>query len=256
MWGELRNAFTILTILPLEGPVTSPRSDPARSATYFPVVGAFIGGVLWAVDFTGGFLPAGVRAALLLIASTAVTGGLHLDGLADTCDGIFSRAGRERALEIMRDSRLGALGATGLVLTLLLKFGLLTELAPAYRALTLFLMPVCGRQAMVLLMSIYPYARRAEGLGGAFAGRVGGRQIRGSLILTICLILAGALLSGAGKPALAGLFSGFVLTFGLVYLVSRYVAARLGGMTGDTYGAANEAAELVFLFFAAAALKG
>ena len=256
MSGDLRNAFTILTILPWKGPTNSPPTDPARSATYFPVVGAFIGGVLLAVDFAGGFLPAHVRAALLLIASTAVTGGLHLDGLADTCDGIFSRAGRERALEIMRDSRLGALGATGLVLFLLLKFGLLTELTPRYRVLTLFLMPVCGRQAMVLLMSIYPYARREQGLGGAFAGRVGWRQTLGSFTLTICLILAGTALSGTGRTALASLFFSFVLTFGLVYLVSRYVAARLGGMTGDTYGAANEAAELVFLFVAAAALKG
>lgn len=252
---DLRNAFTILTILPWKGRVASPEVDPARSVVYFPAAGAFIGGVLLAADAVGGSFSAPVRAALVMVASAAVTGGLHLDGLADTFDGIFSRAGRERALEIMRDSRLGALGAVGLMLFMFLKFGLLTELGPPHRGLTLFLMPVFGRQAMVLLMSIYPYARQDHGLGRAFARRVGQRGVIGSLALTVSLVLAGGLLSGIGPAQWARLVSGFALTMGLVYLLSRYVAGRLGGMTGDTYGAADEMAELIFLLLAAAGGK-
>ena len=255
MLTELRNALTILTILPLKGPAVTAEIDPVRSTVYFPMVGAFIGGVLLAVDAAGSLFSAPVRGALVMIASAAVTGGLHLDGLADTFDGLFSRAPRERALEIMRDSRLGALGANGLILFLLLKLGLLTELAERYRGLVLFLMPVFGRQAMVLLMSVYPYARQDRGLGRAFAGRVGPREVIGSCALTISLMFAGGLLSGTGGVGWAWSFFGFALTLGLVYLSSRYVAGRLGGMTGDTYGAGNEVAELIFLLFAAVAGK-
>jgi len=254
LWQELVLAFKVLTILPLAPRSTGHDEALARSAAFFPVVGAVLGAATWGLDLLLAhiFGPL-VRAGLLLAFLSFVTGGMHLDGLADTCDGLFSRAGRERALEIMRDSRIGALGASGLIITLLLKFSLLATLTGPLRAPVLFLMPIAGRQAMILAMAMFPAARPGSGLGGVFTQRAGTRALIGSPCLwSVALALAWAML-GTGSPV--GL-----ATRGLVFLatgaagalacgagVAATAARRLGGLTGDVYGAASEVGEVGFL---------
>jgi len=251
---ELILAFKVLTILPL-----APRSawhdeDVARSAAFFPVVGAALGAAAWGLDLLLAhiFDPL-VRAGLLLAFLSFITGGMHLDGLADTCDGLFSRAGRERALEIMRDSRIGALGAAGLIIALLLKFSLLASLTGPLRAPALFLMPIAGRQAMTLAMAVFPPARPGSGLGGAFTQHAGRRALVASPCLwAAALALAWAIL-GIGSPAgvatwgLAFLACGVAIALACGAGVAATAAHRLGGLTGDVYGATSEVAEVAFL---------
>lgn len=261
---NLLRAISLLTIFPCEPPSLGEGDwgegdlsrdlghDLGRATPYFPLVGALIGGILVVVDLAAAAaFSLAVRAALILIASALVTGGLHLDGLADTFDGLFSRAERDRALEIMRESRIGALGAAGLVLYLLLKYALLADLVGGPRAPILFLMPVSGRLAMVAVIMLYPYARSGQGLGRAFAGRVGRRDAVLSLTFTALVLVPAVAWLGDGRGVWYTLqLTVFPMAAALLFtlLVARGVAARLGGLTGDTYGATNELAEMVFLF--------
>jgi adenosylcobinamide-GDP ribazoletransferase len=231
----------------------------ARSAAFFPLVGFFLGLLLAAVDGIASFLfPVSVSSAMVLIAGAFFTAGLHLDGFADTVDGLgaFLKGGRERALEVMKDSRSGALGVLGLVLLSLLKYALLVSLAGTPRFLVLFLMPAAGRWLQVAAGKLYPYARSTPGLGRGFAGQMTTREI----FLSLAWLLAGAaagvaFLGGGGRPelltaALAGLVS--AVAGGLLF--SLVLARCFGGMTGDTLGAVSEAGEVFFLLGAAAAL--
>ncbi|MCM2359559.1 MAG: adenosylcobinamide-GDP ribazoletransferase, partial [Geobacteraceae bacterium] len=116
-------ALQFLTIIPLPFQVRCDERDLGRSMALFPLVGLTLGGLLVGTDFLlARFLPRQVADLLLLTLLTVVTGALHLDGLADVCDGLAARGGRERFLAVMKDSRIGAVGVVGLTLGLFLKF--------------------------------------------------------------------------------------------------------------------------------------
>lgn len=255
---DFKNAFTLLTVLPV--PVlrrdelqVEQSTDCARSTRLFPLVGALVGLILVGVDTaTTPFFSPGVRAALLVAAAAAVSGGLHLDGLADTFDGLLCRKDRETTVQIMRDSRIGAMGATALIITLLLRFALIGEVAGWLRPYALLFLPIAGRQAMVLAIALHGYARSGAGMGRQYALQTGRREIYTSLILTGLMLTAGWL-----QDAAAATGSFVVIASGVVAaqvgsaVFARYVAGRLGGLTGDVYGAVNEVAELFFLLVVA-----
>ncbi|SVM35200.1 cobalamin synthase [Klebsiella pneumoniae] len=171
----------------------------------------------------------GPLAALLgVLALALLTGGFHLDGLADTCDGIFSARRRERMLEIMRDSRLGTHGGLALIFVLMAKVLVVSALAAAC---------AIGRGMAVLLMYRQRYARE-EGLGNLFIGKI---TLRQSLItMGIALALATLLLGVNGLRAA-------LITLVLVWALGQALKRTLGGQTGDTLGAAIELGEVIFL---------
>ncbi|HWR40047.1 MAG TPA: adenosylcobinamide-GDP ribazoletransferase [Patescibacteria group bacterium] len=208
-----------------------------RSVKFFPLVGAVIGLVLAGTGWLGAnLLPPHVLGAVLVLAWVMVTGGLHCDGLMDTMDGVFSGRDRERMLEIMKDSRVGANGVVAFVLTYLLKWSLLVDLPVPMLVPALFTAPVAARMAMVMAISAFAYAR-PDGMGKAFAVYAG-RPTQIFAVLSAALLLA-----PLGWPAVAGGVSAalFALLFG------RYVSCRLGGLTGDVYGAVAELSEVVVL---------
>ncbi|MDK2926838.1 MAG: adenosylcobinamide-GDP ribazoletransferase [Bacillota bacterium] len=254
-WNAFCDALTLLTILPCPRFASLPpgAADLGHSICFFPLVGAVVGALLVAVDAAAGrFFTTPARSALVLAAAVYVNGGLHLDGLADTCDGLFSHKDRERVLEIMRDSRIGAHGATALALTLLLEFAFLCEAAGPLRPYVLFFFPVVGRQAMVPAISLHGYARSGPGLGRGYALQAGRPEVGRSLLLTGLLFICAYWLWPGLRQGFVPLLlaaTGALLAAGLF---ARAVAARLGGLTGDVYGAVNQAAELVFLLVAAA----
>lgn len=220
-----------------------------RSVKYFPLVGGVIGVILVALNYIidgylpvlGVYLPPHVFATLLTAVPIFITGGLHCDGFMDTMDGLFSGRSRERQLEIMKDSRVGANGVTAFVLLILLKWSLIADIAPTLIPLALFAMPVLGRFAMVIAITSFPYAR-PEGMGKAFAQYAG----KTSLILAALFVLL--LIVPLGKQAIIS--GGVVVLFTILF--ARYVTGILGGLTGDIYGAITEIAEIlvltVFLF--------
>ncbi|HIE52713.1 MAG TPA: adenosylcobinamide-GDP ribazoletransferase [Armatimonadetes bacterium] len=235
-------ALQFLTRLPVpsSGPVQS--QEWSRAAVCFPLVGVVLGGLLAAGDWVarqGWGLPA--ASALVLVTSLALTGALHLDGLMDTCDGLFGPGDRKRRLEIMRDSRVGAFGVLGAVSVLLLKYSLLLELSGDWRWRVILLMPVLGRWMMVYALAFCPPARE-EGLGYTLATATQGKHWAGASVVA----LAATWTLFPAEKAL--LLLGGAWVGGM--LVSRFLQAALGGLTGDTYGALNELVEVATLALA------
>lgn len=249
---ELRLAFVALQFLTR---LPAPRwvgYEPAwlnQSARHFPLVGALVGALGAAVLLAASaWWPPVVAALLALAATLVVTGAFHEDGLADTFDGLGGAVPRERALAIMKDSRIGTYGAAALVLSLGARVALLATLAaqqPGFAAAVLVLAHGWGRAAAVVLMAALPYAGDAEhAKAKPLATAVGPREWGMALVWAL-LLGAGAGLGGLLPAARLGLALGAV---GLVLAwMWRWLRGRLGGYTGDTLGAAEQLAELAVL---------
>jgi adenosylcobinamide-GDP ribazoletransferase len=172
----------------------------------------------------------GLVVALLL----GLTGGLHADGLADTCDGVFVHASPERRLAIMSDPHVGSFGVAALVVVIVLKVVAVDALPQNLRSMTLFLGPVLGRWAIVLAAAMFPTARPG-GLGAQMRAAVNARSVG---LATLAALAASLVLWPIG-PVLA------IVTCGVVWLLGRWIAGLLSGLTGDNYGALCEATELI-----------
>lgn len=244
-WGPLRpvgEALRFLTVLPLPGLPPMQEANIARAIAAFPlaglVIGAFGAGVGWASGWLWG---PELRAVAVVVAWMVATWGLHLDGLADSADALFSGQSRERKLEIMKDSRIGAMGALALVAGVLLKVGALYVLGPTWW-LGALLAPVWGRWASVY--GIYGFSPAGEeGMGRSFHDRLRRRDF---VFATTCALLLGALLFFPWG-ALVGL-----AVFLVAYVLGRWMTSALGGLTGDSYGAISEVGEVVALLTLAA----
>ncbi|MCL5027230.1 MAG: adenosylcobinamide-GDP ribazoletransferase [Chloroflexi bacterium] len=194
--------------------------------------------------------PPPVTAALLLGAWVLFTGGLHLDGLMDVCDGVFSQPDPARRLAVMRDTRAGSYGVLGAVCLLVLKFAVLLSLAPGMQLLRLspalvglLMAPTLGRWAMVLATAAFPSAR-PEGLGQLVKSWVGWPQVAAATAIALAASMALGPMGVALLPLAAV----------VAWLGGAYFQANLGGLTGDTYGAINEVTEVLVLLAAAAAV--
>lgn len=238
------SALTFLTPVRVPQSWTGAERGLRAAPPFFPVIGALIGGVAAAVTFgldqVLPLLPAAVIVVLWLAASSA---GLHMDGLADTADGLLSSRPRERVLEIMRDSHIGTMGVLALVGVLLLKVALLASIADPSRWRLVLLAPIAGRCALLLAMCVFPYARPGGGLGTIF--QVSGR--RAALLAAwsvVVLFAAGWLCASYRGLAMAGAAVAGSL------LLGWYIHRRIGGYTGDTLGATSELIEVLPLLIA------
>jgi adenosylcobinamide-GDP ribazoletransferase len=232
-------ALQFLTIIPLQPSVRPEERDIARSMSFFPLMGMIIGGFLILINLiTSRYLSPFITSALILIGWVGITGALHLDGFADTVDGLCGGEKKEQILRIMEDSFIGAKGAIALILLLLLKFTILVELAAEYKNYALFFAPVAGRWSMVAGIYLSSYARE-EGLAKAFFSHKTGREIFWASLITFCL---GLILFRIEFFYIIGI----VLAANL-FLIT-YIKRRIGGLTGDTLGALNEIIEVITLF--------
>lgn len=219
-----------------------------RSVRWFPLVGAVLGAVYAACARPLLALPLPtVRAVVLLVLPVLLTGGLFLDGFMDSMDGLFSNRPRERVLEIMKDSRVGANAVFAFVSLMFAQFAALSDLAPMRLPPVMFLTPILGRLMLVIAIRRFPYAR-PQGMGKAFKEFSDGATLPvatlgAALPIAALLLLAPTLLPLAVAATLVAVL--FTLAFG------AFVARRLGGLTGDIYGATVTLAEtLVLLTFA------
>jgi adenosylcobinamide-GDP ribazoletransferase len=246
---QLTLAVTFLTGIPLkvEGEVSP--ADLWRSMGWYPLVGLALGAAAWGV-YAGllALVPGLVAATLVVILLEAVTRGLHMDGLMDTADGILSGAPRERALEIMKDSNVGAMGVVSAVLILVLKVAALGALTRADAAAPLLAGWCAARALPALDVYVWPYAR-AVGTGEAFTRE----RTPGTVGLAGALLLAGLVATMFVTIAVDGVgawYASFVIAaaaMGVALLVQAAVAKRLGGLTGDVYGMGIELAEAAAL---------
>lgn len=254
-------AFQFLTRLPI--PVQIDYTDRVfqRSVIFYPLAGFVIGLLLLlAGEGLSLVLPAMPAAVLLLGFWVVLTGGLHLDGLMDTADGILSHRPREQMLEIMKDSRVGAMGVIVCVLHLLLKFSLLyTLLGTGGMGSVCFLLaivPIWSRWFMVTAIQGWPYARRDSGLGSFFRGVTKWHVTMSVLVALFTTTLLVAVFSRLADSSVIsfsfiyGLTIIFSFAIGTIltgWILATYISRKLGGLTGDTYGALNELLETLLL---------
>ncbi|MDP2155618.1 MAG: adenosylcobinamide-GDP ribazoletransferase [Sulfuricella sp.] len=230
-------ALQFLTCLPVSLRSAPSPADWGRSALAYPVIGLLIGLLLAGLQQLVGHADPLLQAALLTMTWALITGGLHLDGLADSADAwVGGHGDRERTLAIMKDPRSGPAAVSTVMVTLLLKFAALAVLVKAGAWPALLLAPVLGRSALVALLLSTPYVRPG-GMGSAISAHLP----RAAAMLALLMVAAGALFAGkAGALALA--------VAAAAWLVLRWMMMRrLGGMTGDTLGAAVELTEVAVL---------
>ena len=236
-------ALQFLTVMPLPGRREVSPEDLGRSVGYFPVVGLIIGLIMAGLNWLLGlFLPPAVVNVLLIVYLVIISGALHLDGFVDTCDGIAGHKTPEARWQVMHDSRAGAFGIVGVCLLLLVKYVSLNNVPENLLLATLILMPVISRWAMVYAIFAYPYAM-PSGLGKLFKeGTSWPRLLMATLISLAVVILAGL----AGLAIIPGLAIMLAIWI-MVLIMATYLKRKFAGLTGDTYGAINEVAEVVVL---------
>lgn len=226
-----------LTRIPINKNLDVDVDDFTKGIIYFPVVGAIIGAFLSTIYYAFSYLDVELItiSTVLVIAEILITGGLHLDGLSDTFDGIYSNRDRERVLEIMKDSRIGANGVISLVSLIVLKIALYMSVPSTYMIYVIFLMPIFSR-AMVPFICYRAKYPRKEGMGNMFIGKV---EVK-SLIITSFILLLSSLV----------FIQSMILIIPMImftYLYRSHVTSIIGGITGDVIGASIEICEIVYL---------
>jgi adenosylcobinamide-GDP ribazoletransferase len=231
---HLLAAVRFMTILPLGD---SAVFDPAAMLPFFPLVGLVLGGLLAGADLVFcRFWPAPISALLDVILLIVLTGGLHLDGLGDTADGLYGRRTREQALAIMKDSRIGTMALLAIVSCLAIKWAALTGLG-AQRSAFLLIVPAYARGSILFGVRYLPYGRPEGGTGHAFfSRRPAGADFWGLLIPIAISLFIG--------------WRGWVLNIAFaatVALTLIYYHRKLGCITGDMLGAMTEISEAALL---------
>lgn len=231
-------AWQFMTIIP------APRNSGIgvegirHSIAYFPLVGLILGAMLLGIDqLFDLYLPDLVVAALILIGLVILTGALHLDGFMDTCDGFAVKTSAEDRLRIMADSRVGGFGVAGACCLLLLKYVCILSLPEDLRGAALLLMPALGRWSAAFAIIMFPSARKL-GVGRMY------KEQAGIPMLTIAAVFVIAIAVGLISYSGAALV---IAVTTLSWVIGRVLSRRLGGLTGDTYGAIIELVEVSVL---------
>jgi adenosylcobinamide-GDP ribazoletransferase len=239
--GQLRGlaaAYRFLTCLPVPGPSPTSR-DLARALPYFPLVGLTLGAILVVLDgLLSPWLARPVVDFALLLALVVSSGALHLDGLIDTADGLLAAGPAERRLAVMRESWAGPRGAAAALALLVAQYAALAGLDDATRRTALLLAPLLGRWAIVYGYVAFPYARRTAGL--SLALKQGGTPLVGAVATAFVGLAAGLLSWPSGPLLLLG-------AWGVAAAIGSVAQRRLGGMSGDVYGAVEQVVETLTL---------
>jgi adenosylcobinamide-GDP ribazoletransferase len=232
-------AIQFLTRIPINIEIETKEDSFANSVLWFPAVGLLIGAfnalVYWLLSMV---LPGMLPIVCTVLANVCITGALHVDGLADTCDGIFSARKRDKMLEIMKDSRIGSNGSLAVVFDMLIRVAILLSVSSDKVIWLIFAAPIASRALIPLLMKLSIYARAEGGMGGLFLGKQTWNR-------TLIAFAAGMIMVWASLN-FVGLAS-FAVAMLAIILYRSYIYSKIQGMTGDTIGAGNEIAEIVFL---------
>ncbi len=233
-------ALQFLTIFPIKIKKNPQESDLASSMVFFPIVGLLLGFLLVAIDFSlSPFLSKKIVAIILVTFLFVITKGLHLDGLSDTFDALFSGKDKKQKLAIMKDSQIGAMGATALFLSLLLKIALIENIPPLIKVPALILFPAVSRCSMLFPAKIFKYARE-EGTGKSFIENLKAKHLFFAFFITALIVFS--LLQIKGLIA-------FFLTILSILVFTKIVSKSIGGISGDILGAVNEISEISFLLY-------
>ncbi|MBO8433808.1 MAG: adenosylcobinamide-GDP ribazoletransferase [Tyzzerella sp.] len=224
--------------LPFKDDTILSNEEFSKGIIYYPLIGLIVGLINFVVfkifSLTGSVF---VSSTLAVLSGVIVTGGFHIDGLADTCDGLYSSRNKERILDIMRDSRVGTNGAIAILFDILIKIGVISSLGFDKGIFAIILSPVAGKMATPLLFNSR-YARTGQGLGNIYLREK--YDIR-----SILTVLSGVIIIGVFINVYA-IIPVFVCLISAV-LFRKHCEKIIGGMTGDTLGAGSEIGELIFM---------
>lgn len=225
-----------LTRIPINKNLNCEYENFKRGALFLPIIGGIIGGIQWAIYYLLiKALPLNIVVVIVILAGILLTGGLHVDGLGDTCDGFYAFKGKDRIIEIMKDSRIGTYACIAIVMDLLLKF-LAYENMIQKNPLIIIALPIASRASIVLL-SLIGKPAKSTGSGNLFIGNM-------SIIHSIIAFLY----SGVFCILLIG-FKETVLLCATIILITllfnKYCNGKIGGITGDILGANNELVEII-----------
>ena len=226
------------TRLPINVELEVKEEDFAKAIIYFPLVGLVIGGInAGAYYLFSQVFSTLISVVMVTLVNVLLTGALHIDGLADTCDGIFS-ARKERMLEIMKDSRLGTNGAVAIFFDFALRIALLSSLSDKNIIIALVISNAISRTMLVFSCYAFKYARAEGGMGNLFIGKVSKDKVLiGYILGTLISVM---LLSYIG-PILVLSCTVFI------WLFNKYITSKIDGITGDILGASNELGEIFIL---------
>lgn len=228
-------ALRFLTIVPVRWNITGDVARFPASLTYFTLIGLLIGCAGTLITVVGAVvLPPALLCCAIVLYLGFISGFLHLDGLADSADGLFSARPRQEILTIMHDSRTGAMGVIALVFLLLIKFAAFFSLPVDTLAPAVVFIPLAGRTAIVFSMQFFPYARKEGGLGALFYSE---NKVFPSLVGLCTFLVAGFAVSFPW--AMITLLAACIVTF----IGGVWCMKMIGGITGDTLGATCEVAE-------------
>ncbi|MFC1670404.1 adenosylcobinamide-GDP ribazoletransferase [Spirochaetota bacterium] len=229
-----------LTRIPVPFKVKFDSRAFARGVIFSPVIGLIIGSLLGGVYLILNLADNKVLAVIFTVAAEIfITGALHLDGLADTCDGIFSNRPKKEILKIMSDPRIGTNGTIALVLFIIIKIALLYSLGDIYIVRYIIAMPIISRMNIAWSAGISAYARNDEGMGKCIIEHTGIKEI----VITTVIALIFAI------PFL-GIISAVVIIASILFVIAFtvYLKKRIGGITGDVFGAVIELTGIIYLF--------
>ncbi|MEG0348622.1 MAG: adenosylcobinamide-GDP ribazoletransferase [Acinetobacter sp.] len=230
-------ALQFLTIFPIQLKAMPSQQQNAQSVLFYPLVGLIIGAVLFAIANLMHALPVVLLSSLLLVVWIWLTGGLHLDGLADTADAWVGGFGdKQRTLKIMKDPACGPIGVLSLIILCLVKWSALYVLLEKQQYSALILFPIFGRLAPLFLFLTAGYVRE-NGLGSSIAQYIS--RTWAVIIFSMALLLSGYFVW-------IGLITTLIFILTLLYLRFKFIQ-RIGGITGDTIGASIEITEAVCL---------
>lgn len=238
----LRRALGFLTVYPLRASDTWTPEALGNSMAYYPVAGLLIGLALWVLYLLLSALFAqAVVPVLLLGGLTLMIGGVHVDGLASTINGLNGSHNREEALTLFKDAHVGPIAVVSVMLILLLKYVCLSIIPFDSMLPTLILMATLSRYSMAQLACFSPYAHASGGLGEPFVPGVRQDHFRTALLFTLLIVLF------CGRTP--GIMIGSMVSLATLGY-QRYFRKRLGGITGDILGATNEVNEALTLLLA------
>lgn len=226
--------IVFFTRIPIKYKWDYKEEDFKKGLKFFPIIGILIGIIIWLPSLLNNFIDKPVIVLISWLLYIWVTGGLHIDGLADTFDGIFSNRDKERMLEIMKDSRIGTFGVLGIIFVVISNL----VLSNYIDFNVLLLIPIIGRSSAILSASISNYARKEAGMGFTF---INSCKFKEGFLSIIFTIICGGIIDFRIIPMI-------LITFIFVYLQTKYIKNRIDGTTGDTIGFIIEISQTFFMF--------
>lgn len=229
--------LSFFTRIPIGSFVKYDEEKFVKGLKIYCLVGLVIGAFLSLGYFIGDFLQIFyIKGLIITIFYIIITGGIHLDGTADTSDGLFSGRTGDKVFEIMSDSRIGAFGVISLILTIISQIILFSHID----LYTLILVPIIGRASVVVACSNMNYAKKSAGMGTLFVESIKANELIFNIMIT--LIICGFM------PNYIMQIMSTIITFFCVLIIGRWIKGKISGMTGDTCGFVAEMSQIIFMF--------